>query len=72
MVYQKIGQHKYPAKEVSGVKRGRRSHCNRNQTRRPNINQSTDEIDWSSDDLSHVKLKQLRVFFTMQPKEVRE
>ena len=64
-MYQKIGQRKYPAEQE-----GRKSRVNEEgdnivtdsmQAKRPNITQRADEIDWSSDDLSHRKLKQLRI-----------
>ena len=40
----------------------RKEITNSAQAKRPNITQRADEIDWSSDDLSHRKLKQLRIF----------
>ena len=55
LVYQKIGQQKYPAEQEGGrrgVKRGRTSHCN-------SLQSNDTEIDWAADDLYHLKVKQL-------------
>ena len=58
LVYQKIGQRKYPAEQEGsrrGVKRGRTSHCD-------SLQSNDTEIDWAADDLYHLKVKQLKVF----------
>ena len=58
MVYQRIGQRKYPAEQEEssrGVKSGRTAHCN-------SLQSNDTEIDWSAEDLHHLKVKQLKVF----------
>ena len=57
LVYQRIGQRKYPAEHEgssTGVKR-RSSHCH-------SLQSNDTEIDWSAEDLMHLKVKQLKVF----------
>ena len=58
LVYQRIGQRKYPAEQEGssrGVKRGRATHCTSHQS-------NDTEIDWSAEDLYHLNVKQLKVF----------
>ena len=59
-VYQKIGQHKHPEHESR-----KRSRIIRNESLRPKRSKVTlqmDEIDWAAEDLSHLKLTQLRCY----------
>eukprot|EP00731_Ephydatia_muelleri_P013457 Em0007g767a len=59
-VYQKIGQRKHPEHESR-----KRSRIIRNESLRTKRSKGTvpmDEIDWAAEDLSHLKLTQLRYY----------
>ena len=59
-VYQKIGQRKHP--EHESKKRSRIIRNGSLRTKRSKVTLQMDEIDWAAEDLSHLKLTQLRYY----------